>query len=264
VRLNYIHVLVTPDIAGCHSLQTRPERAFRVVRCLHDDEVFRGSPSIADIRALLWAKGPHSRSKGPFWYFQQYLKIGAVALGAGGLGERVRISDGETITLRNPSSWFDAARGVVYRDCGEKGDGHNGDRYGALYYRATGSTLFGSSSVVSHGQSVSRTFARSLVDALSPETGNNVTNAWVLYSLGLLCDQAAITGFSEYWYLFSHAVERFPANVTWAAGQACHRIKKTGKLWLNMSKCSLASYDNFTHVDYVILEDHKSRRADRQ
>ena len=34
-----------------------------------------------------------------------------------------------------------------------------------------------------------------------------------------MCDAAAVTGFSEYWYLFSHAVEKFPRNVTVARGR---------------------------------------------
>ena len=257
VSLDYIHVLVTPDSAACSKLQQKPGPAFTKVRCLHDEEVFGGRPSIDDVQALLRAKGPHSRSKGAFWYFQQYLKLGAIALGAGGLGEHVRLSDGETVTQRNTASWFSGNGSLVYRNCGDKGDGHNGERYGNLYHRATGKALYGSSHVVSHGQSVSRTLASSLIAALSPpNTSDAAPNAWVLHSLGLLCDEAAITGFSEYWYLFSHAVERYPANIKLAAGRACHRLEAR---WAGArAKCDRPT--SHSEVDYVILEDHLSAR----
>ena len=96
---------------------------------------------------------------------------------------------------------------------------YNEARYGALWNAATGRRLVGSHHFVSHGMSMTRRRALSLILVLSgintlvngveyDDSSESLVHSgsWVMRVLQLLCDGAAITGFSEYWYYSSWAI----------------------------------------------------------
>ena len=98
------HVLITPDAANCATLATTHHLDHVV--CLGEDAVFGSTLTLQQVHAVITGLGPEGKAKGGAWYWQQFLKLGAVALGSGGLGERVRIMDGDSLSLK-PLDWFD-------------------------------------------------------------------------------------------------------------------------------------------------------------
>ena len=204
----FVHVVVTPDGVGCADLAG----AWSHVRCVADEDILGSSVTMANITDELARVGPQAVSKGAPWYWQQFLKMAAVARGVGGLGEYVRIMDGDSLQLR-PLDWFDSRGGEVFDVCDKcwakgraVGDGSNHVAYGALWNKLTGSRLIGSPALISHGMSVRASRMRALLTALSPPEEAWASMKWVLWSVGHLCDAAALTGFSEYWYYASWAL----------------------------------------------------------
>ena len=98
------HVLLTPDVANCATLATTHHLDH--VACLGEDAVFGSTLTLQQVHTAIMGLGPEGKAKGGAWYWQQFLKLGAVALGSGGLGERVRIMDGDSLSLK-PLDWFD-------------------------------------------------------------------------------------------------------------------------------------------------------------
>ena len=273
----YVHVIVTPDTTGCEQLRSK----WSHVRCLGDSDVLGVGVSVASIQSALAAVGEQSRAKGAAWFLQQMLKMGAVALGVGGLGEHVRIMDGDSVTLR-PSDWFTAAGNEIFDTCDRDtltvGDGLNHVRYGALWYNLTGLPLVGSPALIAHGMSTRRTHMRTLLQAMSPPGRNWRSAAWVAHSLGRMCDYAAVTGFSEYYYYASWVLGR-SANETAAANgsalaapplvrvpQVCQRFSAPPHTGDGTPAIKIASYLAAKHptLAYVVIEDHASRKRGKQ
>ena len=138
------HVIITPDAAGCATLATTHH--LEHVVCLGEDVVFGSTLTLRQVNAAIEGLGPEGKAKGGAWYWQvtitltprprslpspsfftvatdhssspfalrpslagvwqQFLKLGAVSMGSGGLGERVRIMDGDSLSLK-PLDWFD-------------------------------------------------------------------------------------------------------------------------------------------------------------
>ena len=262
----FLHVIVTPDMQGCRALA----HLWAHVRCRSDVHILP-NVTLESITQLLTAVGPKARSKGAAWFLQQMLKLAAVANGIEGLAEHVRVMDGETLTLR-ALDWFTRAGSEIFDICGPiTGDGYNSERYGALYYRLTRQRLVGSPTLIAHGMSMTRQHVRSLLNALSPPGETWSTSGWVTHSLRHLCDDAAVTGFSEYYYYASwvlrHSSAATPALVR-LGQETCKRINPWE--WrppLKAPKCTdynqtgLANWaaTHFGRYAYIVLENHASR-----
>ena len=268
-----VHAIVTPDAVGCARLSRSIGSHFRCVdesavvfggdqdggdnntvaysthtRHSQDSAHMVGGSAFArrKVAELVERVGPHARAKGVAWFWQQALKLQAVASGLGGLlGSRVRVMDGDVLVLRRGGArnWFTASGGEIFDFTGQpqprrpsletnvmksafnssssgneisaNGDDaddttrFNGWRYGALWFAATGRRLYGSHHAVTHGMSMTRVRTQGLLATLASrkarEGGNGADG--VAAALELLCDDAAVTGFSEYWYYFSFAIE---------------------------------------------------------
>jgi len=176
--------------------------------------VFGSAVTMNLVEAELLKVGREAYKKGAPWYFQQFLKIEAVAIGVGGLSNRVRIIDGDVLVLRR-THWFFQPDGVIHDICFSKTDGLNSIRYGNVYFNLTGRRLIGGPEMVAHSMSVTRKHAKILKSDLGQgDSGDNSSeSSWVFRSLRALCDPNAFTGFSEYWYLLSSAVFHFPSEV---------------------------------------------------
>ena len=130
---DFLHVIVTPDTQRCAILAQK----WRHVRCCSDASVL-SNVTLDGVAQLLAAVGPQAAAKGAPWYWQQMLKLGAVAHGVQGLGTHVRIMDGETLMVQ-PADWFTGSGAENFDTCDPKGrdhrhigDGWNHERYGAL------------------------------------------------------------------------------------------------------------------------------------
>ena len=82
------HVLLTPDAAGCRRLVS--DHGFTHVRCLPEDAVFGREVTLGMVRATIDTLGADARQKGAAWYWQQFLKLGAVSRGTANLRGTVR------------------------------------------------------------------------------------------------------------------------------------------------------------------------------
>ncbi len=264
----FLHVIVTPDTTRCHDLR----RLWDHVRCRSDEDVLE-NVDVHVVQRLLYAIGPKIRNKGAMWFFQQMLKLGAVAHGIDGLSEHVRVMDGETLLLKS-FDWFTPNGDEIFDICDtwscakvgdglnhEVGDGLNHERYGALYYRLTGQSLVGSPALVSHGMSMTRTNVQNMLTAFSPNGTTWRSNAWVSNSLKQLCDHAALTGFSEYyyyasWVLFERLNGKGSALVRMSS-DTCKRVEMRSHQCDATLRRALVQYDS--HYAYVILENHESR-----
>ena len=118
--------------------------------------------------------------------------------------------------------------------------------------------------------SMTRQHARSLLDAFSPPGETWRSDMWVAHSLSRLCDAAAETGFSEYYYYSSWVLgalrrgENGTAMVRTARG-TCARTPRDAIRALctadPSSHSRIASWATQTlgrHL-YVVLENHASR-----
>ena len=262
----FLHVIVTPDITNCHRLR----QSWDHVRCRSDQDVLE-HVDVHTIRHLLLRIGPFARKKGAMWFLQQILKLGAVAHGIDGLSEHVRVMDGETILLKS-FDWFTPQGNEIFDICdtwspSRVGDGLNHARYGALYYRLTGRATVGSPALVAHGMSMTRTNVRAMLDAFSPGGKSWRSNEWVSNSLERLCDQSAITGFSEYyyyasWVLFDQVTGRnitAPPPLVRMRSDTCKRVQMRTHQCNASLRPTTAMHSKYA---YVVLEDHASRARD--
>jgi hypothetical protein len=246
---------------NCHKLK----REWKHVRC-HSDRDILYNVDLDEIVRQLQGIGPETRKKGAAWFVQQMLKLGAVAHGLDGLSEHVRVMDGETI-IQTAFDWFTPNGDEIFDICDawsyrKVGDGFNNERYGALYYELTKQALVGSPAMVSHGMSMTRTHVRSLLTAFSPRGASLESNAWVSHSVKKLCDQVAITGFSEYYYYASWVLYNSVTgtNITnqnspliRVAKDTCRRVSTSNH------RCDAPSLAKYSNYAYIVLENHASR-----
>ena len=267
----FVHVVVTPDVKAC----SRMRRKFSHVRCFHDNEVFNQTITLRDINKSINSVGPVARKKGGAWYFQQMLKLGAVALGIGGLGEYVRVMDGEVVQIRD-MQWYTENGGEVFETCASEINEANGPveepyndyndiHYGALWTRLTHMPLAHDHSLIAHLMSMRQSRVRSLLTKLSPNDEGWETNNWVTNILIHICDPVAELGFSEYWYYASYILldeeMRSQAQpLIRSEAYHCSRPKRddaTAAIASAQLACHLMRI--FPRSSYVVLENHKSR-----
>lgn len=86
---NASHVIITPDLSSCILLASR----FAHLRCVSDSDIFQNAAvNLAAVTALVERTGPRAGLKGGKWYWQQMLKLQAVASGLNGLlGKHVKV-----------------------------------------------------------------------------------------------------------------------------------------------------------------------------
>ena len=272
----FVHVIVTPDTLGCFVLRN----TFSHVRCFHDNDVFNGTISVRDVESTLHGIGSEARKKGGAWYFQQMLKLGAVASGIGGLGEYVRVMDGEVVQIR-AMQWFTEAGEEIFETCPsetrirdgkidyeeEPYNDFNDVCYGALWANLTGMPLVHDHSLIAHLMSMRQSKVRSLLSTLSPVGDTWESKKWVLNSLAHICDAVAVLGFSEYWYYASYTLlrdgnhEHLPQI---RAESLCVRPGRDGAM-STMTATKLVGYltKAFPSKGYVVLENHKSLKEKR-
>ena len=272
----FVHVVVTPDVQACYTMR----RKFSHVRCFHDNEVFNQTITLRDINKSINSVGPVARKKGGAWYFQQMLKLGAVALGIGGLGEYVRVMDGEVVQIRD-MQWYTENGGEVFETCASEineaqiiaGNGpveepyndYNDIHYGALWTRLTHMPLAHDHSLIAHLMSMRQSRVRSLLTKLSPNDEGWETNNWVTNILIHICDPVAELGFSEYWYYASYILldeeMRSQAQpLIRSEAYHCSRPKRddvTAAIAGAQLACHLMRI--FPRSSYGVLENHKSR-----
>ena len=260
----FLHVIVTPDVKPCYALR----KFWHHIRCRSDDDVLTNI-DLHTVQSILSTIGPNARAKGPMWFFQQMLKLGAVAHGIEGLSEYVRVMDGETLLFK-PFDWFTRNGDEIFDVCDtwsakEVGDGWNHERYGALYYKLTGKALIGSPALVSHGMSMKRTNVRSLLDALSPPGASWKTNMWISNSLNGLCDEAAITGFSEYFYYASWVLSDHnkTSAVVRMLPSTCRRVKSSSTHTCNAAFIKTLARHSGKYA-YIVMENHASRHKQQK
>ena len=260
----FIHVIVTPDITNCLKMN----KEFHHVRCYHDDEVIDKAIRKRDIERVLSKVGPEARGKGTPWYFQQFLKLTAVASGLGGLGEFVKIMDGEVVQTRT-INWFTEAGEEIFETCPQQlGDNeYTGDRYGALWTKLTGRPLVHDHSLVAHQMSVRQSRVRQLLTMFSPVNETWESKKWIAHTLEYLCDPAAVLGFSEYWYYASYSLHRFDKQKVSQLPQirtkyACSRPRRNPAV-SGLYPTDLLKYitKTFKTESYVVLENHRSRTS---
>jgi len=267
-RAAFLHVIVTPDTQRCAALA----RKWSHLRCCSDARVLLSNITLDGIAKVLASVGPQAAAKGAPWYFQQVVKLRAVAHGVEGLGPHVRIMDGETLMVQ-PTDWFTGSGAEIFDTCDPKGrnhrqigDGWNHERYGALYYKLTRLPPAGSPWLVAHGMSMTRQHARSLLDAFSPPGETWRSDHWVAHSLSQLCDAAAETGFSEYYYYSSWVLgqNKSAARVR-VARDTCTRARDTIRATCTDGSSSddsrIANWttQRFGRHLYIVLENHASR-----
>ena len=261
----YVHVIVTLDLISCYRIANQSGLAWKHVRCIDERKIFGDTLTMQLIREELSKVGPTADKKGAPWFFQQFLKIEAVARGIGGLGDRVRIIDGDVLIL-SYSPWFLNSGHAIYDSCYSKSDGYNGIRYGHVYFSLTGKRLVGSSEMVAHSMSTTRKHVCRLKRDLAggnSAVGINLT-LWPLKSLRALCDANAITGFSEYWYIFSSTVYYFPDEVVIRyqdpkSPPHCVRVSSV-KCSVYAERLIEMAQTSYPEATYVVFESHDSRK----
>ena len=260
----YVHVLVTLDMDPCSNMANQSGLVWTHVRCVDERHVFGDKLSKKIIETELSKVGSHARTKGASWFFQQFLKIEAAALGVGGLGDKIRIIDGDVLVLKKPH-WFFGVGGVIYDSCYSKNDGNNGFRYGHTYFVLTGRRLIGGPDFVAHSMSVSRKHAQRLrmdLDTNSVDVSRDPS--WVFKSLQVMCDANSITGFSEYWYLLTSTIHHYPEEVALRVQNPgsppyCTRLRSGGACTGSIENTIQVTRDAFPSATYVVFESHLSR-----
>jgi hypothetical protein len=229
---------------------------------------------VTDIESVLEDIGPEARNKGGPWYFQQMLKLGAVAAGIGGLGEFVRVMDGEVVQIK-AMEWFTESGVEIFETCPSESNNpidaadeepyndYNDIRYGALWKNLTGLPLVHDHSLIAHQMSMRQSKVRALLTKLSPSHETWASKKWVLRSLRHICDSAAILGFSEYWYYASYSLLDENGNQDEPQIQTNSTCARPLRNDLTSSMTPTALVRHLTRIfpqkSYVVLENHKSR-----
>jgi hypothetical protein len=265
---DYVHVVITLDLDQCFKMARRNGPAWKHVRCVDERTVFGEKMTMKSIAHELSLVGKSATEKGAPWFFQQFLKIEAVALGIGGLGDNVRIIDGDVLVLKQ-SEWFLESGGVVYDNCYSINDGYNGIRYGHVYNKLTKRRLIGGPEVVAHSMSVTRKHAQRLKKDLAQQSDSKDKTSealWALKSLRAMCDSNAFSGFSEYWYLLSSTVHHYPDEVAFRlqdpnSSPYCIRVEQGKKCSGHPEDIVKKTRALNSSALYVVFETHDSTQV---